>query len=170
MIAQPGHIIRVLSLAITVLALAACGSNPPAPGTANQQAGSEPVRKSPRITVGQRAAAIALEQVGVPYRYGGTTPGGFDCSGLVHYSYNRAGVSVPRTTGQLWSAVSPVGRSELSAGDLLFFNIEGKMSHVGLYLGEQRFVHAPQSGRMVSVESLNSPYYKAALIRAGRPY
>ena len=77
---------------------------------------------------------------------------------------------MPRTTGQLWSAMSPVGRTELRAGDLLFFRIEGKMSHVGLYLGEQRFVHAPQSGRKVSVESLNSPFYKAAFIRAGRPY
>ena len=79
-------------------------------------------------------------------------------------------MNVPRTTGQLWSAASPVGRSELRAGDLLFFNIEGKMSHVGLYLGERRFVHAPQSGRKVSVDSLDSPFYRAALIRAGRPY
>ena len=167
MIAQPGHIIRILSLAITMLALAACGSNPPAPAS---EAASQPVSTSPRTTTGQRAAAIALDQVGVPYRYGGTTPGGFDCSGLVQYSYKRAGVAVPRTTGQLWSAMSPVGRHELRAGDLLFFKIEGKMSHVGLYLGEQRFVHAPQSGRKVSVESLSSPFYKAAFIRAGRPY
>lgn len=170
MIAQPGHIIRVLSLAITVLALAACGSSPPAPTTAQRQPAGVPASHSVRTSAGQRAAAIALDQVGVPYRYGGSTPGGFDCSGLVQYSYNQAGVQVPRTTGQLWSAASPVGRSELRAGDLLFFSIEGKMSHVGLYLGEQRFVHAPQSGRKVSVASLNSPYYRAALIRAGRPY
>jgi cell wall-associated NlpC family hydrolase len=88
----------------------------------------------------------------------------------VQYSYRQAGLKVPRTTGQLWSAASPVGRSELRAGDLLFFSIEGKMSHVGLYLGERRFVHAPQSGRKVSVDSLDSPFYRAALIRAGRPY
>ena len=116
------------------------------------------------------AAAVALEQVGVPYRYGGSSPSGFDCSGLVQYSYTRAGVRVPRTTGQLWSASNPVGRAELRAGDLLFFSIEGKMSHVGVYLGKQRFVHAPQSGRKVSVASLNSPFYRAAFIRAGRPY
>ena len=174
MIAQPGHIIRVFSLAITVLALAACGSNPPSPSTVKRQPESErvspDVRTTVRTTPGQRAAGIALDQVGVPYRYGGSTPNGFDCSGLVQYSYNQAGVAVPRTTGQLWSAASPVGRSELRAGDLLFFSIEGKMSHVGMYLGEQRFVHAPQSGRKVSVASLNSPYYKSALIRAGRPY
>jgi cell wall-associated NlpC family hydrolase len=119
---------------------------------------------------GDRAASIALDQVGVPYRYGGSSPSGFDCSGLVHYSYSHAGVSVPRTTGQLWSAAKTVDRYELQAGDVLFFSIEGKMSHVGMYLGEQRFVHAPQSGRSVSVASLESPFYKAAFIRAGRLY
>jgi cell wall-associated NlpC family hydrolase len=113
---------------------------------------------------------IALDQVGAPYRYGGSTPQGFDCSGLVQYSYSRAGVTVPRTTGQLWTASRTVGREDLRAGDILFFSIDGKMSHVGMYLGERRFVHAPQSGRNVSVGSLESPFYKAALIRAGRPY
>jgi len=170
MIAQPGHTIRVFSLAITVLTLSACGSNPAAPPAAQRHSPSEVVHRGERVTAGERAAAVALEQVGVPYRYGGSTPSGFDCSGLVQYSYTKAGVRVPRTTGQLWSAASPIGQGELRAGDLLFFSIEGKMSHVGLYLGEQRFVHAPQSGRSVSVASLNSPFYKAALIRAGRPY
>lgn len=158
MIAQPGRIIRSFSLAITVLAMAACSSNPPA------------VESAKRLDAGERAAAVALNQVGVPYRYGGSTPNGFDCSGLVQYSYTQAGVHVPRTTGQLWSAADTVGRNELRPGDLLFFSIEGKMSHVGLYLGEKRFVHAPQSGRRVSVASLDSPYYRSALLRAGRPY
>ena len=170
MIAQPGHTIRFFSLAITVLSLAACGSNPAAPPAAKKPSTGQVVTRAQRPTAGERAAAVALEQVGVPYRYGGSTPGGVDCSGLVQYSYTRAGVRVPRTTGQLWSASDPVGRHELRAGDVLFFSIEGKLSHVGMYLGEQRFVHAPQSGRNVSVESLNSPFYQAAFIRAGRPY
>jgi len=170
MIAQPAYIIRVFSLAITVLALAACGSNPPVQSTVERGSVGQPVSSPGRTTAGHRAASIALDQVGVPYRYGGTSPSGFDCSGLVQYSYRQAGLKVPRTTGQLWSAASPVGRNELRAGDLLFFSIEGKMSHVGLYLGERRFVHAPQSGRKVSVDSLDSPFYRAALIRAGRPY
>ena len=170
MIAQPGHTIRFFSLAITVLALAACGSNPPVTPEARKPSQGEVVRQSRSVSAGERAAAVALDQVGVPYRYGGSTPSGFDCSGLVQYSYTRVGVSVPRTTGQLWSAAEPVGREELRAGDLLFFSIEGKMSHVGMYLGERRFVHAPQSGRKVSVASLDAPFYKAAFIRAGRPY
>ncbi len=138
--------------------LTACGSN----------ASFQPESNS--SSPGRQAATIALEQVGVPYRYGGASPNGFDCSGLVQYAYMQAGLNVPRTTGQLWSAAKPVAQHELSAGDVLFFNIEGKMSHVGVYLGERRFVHAPQSGRSVSVASLDSPFYKSALIRAGRLY
>ena len=115
------------------------------------------------------AARIALDQVGTPYRYGGSAPTGFDCSGLVHYSYGRAGKALPRTTGQLWNSTRPVGRSELRHGDLVFFNVDGKMSHVGLYVGDQKFVHAPSSGRSVSVASLESAYYRSAFVRGGRP-
>lgn len=158
MIAQPGHWIRAFALIITTLALAACGSHPPVADS----------RKA--VTPGERAAAIALDQVGVPYRYGGSSPQGFDCSGLVQYSYGKAGVVVPRTTGQLWSSVQTVDRRELRTGDLLFFNIDGKMAHVGMYLGDQRFVHAPQSGRTVSVAHLDAPFYRTAFVRAGRIY
>jgi cell wall-associated NlpC family hydrolase len=87
----------------------------------------------------------------------------------VQYSYSRAGKSVPRTTSQLWSATSTVRREDLQVGDLLFFKIEDKMSHVGMYIGEQQFVHAPSSGRTVTVGKLTSPYYSSAFIRAGRP-
>ena len=121
------------------------------------------------MSVGAQAAAVALEQVGVPYRYGGNSASGFDCSGLVQYSYARVGMSVPRTTGQQWSAVRTVERSELRAGDLLFFSIEGKMSHVGMYVGRNEFVHAPSSGRTVTTARLDSPYYAKAFLRAGRP-
>ena len=76
--------------------------------------------------------------------------------------------ALPRTTGQLWNATLPVSRGNLQRGDLLFFNVDGKMSHVGMYVGEQRFVHAPSSGRRVSVASLDSPYYDKAFIRGGR--
>jgi cell wall-associated NlpC family hydrolase len=120
--------------------------------------------------VGQTAAAIALDQLGVPYRYGGNSPSGFDCSGLVQYSYSRAGKRMPRTTKQLWTSTQAIEQHELRVGDLLFFNIEGKMSHVGLYLGQRRFVHAPASGRTVSVASLDAPFYRTAFLRGGRPH
>jgi cell wall-associated NlpC family hydrolase len=120
-------------------------------------------------SVGARAAAVALQQLGVPYRYGGATTSGFDCSGLVQFSYRQAGKRVPRTTGQLWSSTATVSREGLQEGDLLFFSIEGKMSHVGMYIGRQQFVHAPSSGRTVTVAKLTSAFYEAAFLRAGRP-
>lgn len=166
MIAQPARIIRVFALAITVLGMAsACSSMP----ESTQNRGPGIGRVAAGGSVGEQAAAVALDQVGVPYRYGGSNPGGFDCSGLVQYSYSRAGKHMPRTTGQLWSSTEAVGQHELRAGDLLFFSVEGKMSHVGLYVGGHRFVHAPSSGRTVSVASLTTPYYQSAFVRAGRP-
>jgi cell wall-associated NlpC family hydrolase len=165
MIAQPARIIRLFALTITVLGLlGGCASHTPA----EQHKSASKQVATPPPGVGTRAATVALDQVGVPYRYGGNSPRGFDCSGLVQYSYSRVGRALPRTTSQLWSVTSDVPRDDLQAGDILFFRIEGKMSHVGLYVGNGRFVHAPSSGRSVSVESLGSPFYAAAFIRGGR--
>ncbi|MGB5245173.1 MAG: C40 family peptidase [Woeseia sp.] len=111
----------------------------------------------------------AMRQVGTPYRYGGADEDGFDCSGLVYYSYLQVGKNVPRTTRSLWNSLQRIPTSELRAGDVLFFRIEGKVSHVGMYLGSRRFVHAPQSGRHVSVARLDAPFYQQAFIGAGRP-
>ncbi len=117
----------------------------------------------------ERAAVVAVQQLGVPYRYGGSTRAGFDCSGLVHYAYSQAGVRTPRTTGALWRELRPVSDRQLQVGDVLFFDIAGKVSHVGLYLGDGRFVHAPSSGKEVTIASLSSEYYRRALVRGGRP-
>ncbi|MBT8079071.1 MAG: C40 family peptidase [Gammaproteobacteria bacterium] len=119
--------------------------------------------------VAHEAANVALDQVGRPYAYGGAGPSGFDCSGLVQFAYAHAGKRLPRTTGGLWDSLRPVQRSELRRGDILFFRIKGKMSHVGLYLGRGRFVHAPSSGKTVSVAGLDTRFYRKALIRGGRP-
>ena len=169
MIAQPDRGLWVPIVIVTMALGAGCGVSPSV-SQAPQASAPAVYGGERRAATGERAASIALEQVGVPYRYGGTGPGGFDCSGLVHYAYGRIGVSVPRTTGQLWSAAATVRGDEMQVGDLLFFSIEGKMSHVGMYVGDGRFVHAPQSGRSVSVASLKAPFYKTALLRAGRIY
>lgn len=166
MIAQPARSIRSIALTITVLWLgSACSSLPEQ--NAYQKPGMTQVSRP--ASSGERAASVALRQVGVPYRYGGTNPRGFDCSGLVQYSYSKAGVSVARTTAQLWATTRTVKPHNLRIGDLLFFKFDGKMSHVGMYIGGQRFVHAPSSGRTVTVASLNSSFYQAAFLRAGRP-
>jgi cell wall-associated NlpC family hydrolase len=144
------------ALAIAFFALTGCASAPPAPITA--PGGS-----------GDRAAAHAAKMVGKPYRYGGESPSsGFDCSGLVHYSFRQAGVSVPRSTAAQLRASQPV-RGNLRRGDLVFFDQEGKKrSHVGIYLGNGRFVHAPSSGKRVRTDSLDSRYWKKHFDEARR--
>ena len=105
--------------------------------------------------------------VGVPYRYGGESPDGFDCSGLVQYAYRSAGVSVPRTSRDQLRASSPVPLADAAAGDLVFFQSKD-FSHVGIYLGQGRFVHAPATGRAVAIASFNEAYYRRNFVRAGR--
>ncbi|WP_405220314.1 C40 family peptidase [Lentisalinibacter sediminis] len=165
-IGQIGSNYALASALATALAIGGCAWQPVELPPDPVEVPTRPVTQ--QTTLGDRAAAIALQQIGTPYRYGGQTPAGFDCSGLVHYAYGRAGRSVPRTTGALWSRTRPVPRDELRAGDLLFFSIDGKMQHVGLYVGEGRFAHAPSSGRTVTVESLSAKFYRQAFLRGGR--
>ena len=107
--------------------------------------------------------------VGKPYVYGGNSPSGFDCSGLVHYSYQRVGVSVPRTTRSQLNASLPVTARALRAGDLVFFDQEGrKYSHVGIYIGDGRFVHAPSSGKRVRIDRLDKQYWQQHFVAARR--
>ncbi len=127
-----------------------------------------PATPVPPLGTASRAAQFALWQAGAPYRYGGASPEGFDCSGLVYYAYGLAGKAVPRTTADLHRRATPVQRSALETGDLVFFNIDGKVSHVGIYLDRGRFVHAPRTGRTVSVESLESGFYRRAFLGGGR--
>lgn len=164
----PSRIAR-LALAALPLVLSACTGAPVRIPDAERAAMRVPVTSPAARPPGERAAAIAAAQVGVPYRYGGRSTAGFDCSGLVSYAYGRAGRAVPRTTGALWRQLRPVAATELEPGDVLFFDIAGKPSHVGLYLGEGRFVHAPSTGREVSIEDLESPYYRRSFLRGGRP-
>ena len=117
-------------------------------------------------SVGERAARIALEAVGTPYRWGGESPAsGFDCSGLVRWAYGRIGVELPHSSYALYGEGSRVSPARMKPGDVLFF--EG-LGHVGLYLGRGRMVHAPQSGRDVEVVRLARSNYGRRLIGARR--
>jgi cell wall-associated NlpC family hydrolase len=98
----------------------------------------------------------ALGQRGVPYRYGGESPAsGFDCSGLVAWSFGTIGVELPHSSYQLAGAGRAVRLRSLLPGDVLVFHGRG---HVGIYIGDHRFVHAPHSGTTVTVDSLRGPY------------
>ncbi len=107
-----------------------------------------------------QAADIAISMLGRPYLRGGNTPQGFDCSGLVQFSYAKLDFSIPRDTRGLLDTSYAIATSELGTGDLVFFHVEDKpYSHVGLYLRDGRFIHAPSSGGAVRIESLSLPYW-----------
>ena len=114
-------------------------------------------------------AAVGL--VDVPYRYGGNTPkGGFDCSGLIVYVYNKAaGIKLPRTIAQMSNQGRSVDNQPPAPGDLVFFNTTGeKYSHAGIYVGQGRFVHAPSAGGTVRLDYITSPYWAAKFTEARR--
>ncbi|OOZ37626.1 hypothetical protein BOW51_01460 [Solemya velesiana gill symbiont] len=110
----------------------------------------------------------AIAMIGKPYRYGGTSPGqGFDCSGLVRFSHNQAGIHVPRTASQQLKHARRIRYEQLEPRDLLFFRIDEKPSHVTIYLGEGEFIHAPSSGGRVRTEQLAQPYWNDRLYGIG---
>jgi cell wall-associated NlpC family hydrolase len=115
-----------------------------------------------------RIVESATAMLGTPYLYGGSSPErGFDCSGLVLYSHNRAGIQVPRTAAQQLRHSRKITPDQLQPGDLLFFRIETKPSHVSIYLGDGIFIHAPSSGGRVRTESLTNPYWNQRLVETG---
>jgi cell wall-associated NlpC family hydrolase len=119
-------------------------------------------------TIGEKAAFAASSMIGKPYKFKGNSPSGFDCSGLVQYSYMAAGLDVPHGTKALLDITLPVDK-DMQIGDLLFFNERGKQySHVGIYLGGDTFVHAPGTGGQVRTESLEDPYWKSSFVEARR--
>ena len=114
----------------------------------------------------KKAVSTARKQIGDPYRWGATGPGAFDCSGLVQYSWRKAGVKLPRVTYSQYSAVrKKVSWRNLHPGDLMFFSGKG---HVGMYVGKGRMVHSPSSGKTVRIVKLEG-YYKSSFVGAVRP-
>ncbi len=162
----PSRGFALLVLIASAVLLAACGrddvrSTPPrAAGVAQRQ--------WPTVPPGDPAAANAvlmraISLVGTPYRYGGNTPGGgFDCSGLVNYVYrDMLDLRLPRSSRDLAAVQGPrIDPDRLTAADLVFFGSGGQVSHVGIYVGEGRFVHAPSSGGTVRLDRLDGPYWR----------
>jgi len=131
-----------------------------------QQAQAAPTTSARVKTVLQRAFAL----LGTPYRWGGTSPeGGFDCSGLVGYVFRTIGIDLPRVSRAMANEGTAVAdRTALAEGDLVFFGKRGRVDHVGIYIGEGKFLHAPRTGRDVTVSSLSTGYWSAKYLEARR--
>ena len=167
--------IRAGIAAALSLALAACASTshkpgvptevsmPPASPLPNSSNVAPPVRTTRTLMVD-----LALSMLGQPYRFGGAAPGGFDCSGLVVYAANGAGVHVPRTALEQSNTGTAIARGDLEAGDLVFMHLAHKELHVGIAIDGERFVHAPSKGGHVRIDSLAAPPYSKGFAGARR--
>ncbi|MEO7065848.1 MAG: NlpC/P60 family protein [Rhodanobacter sp.] len=155
-------------LGALVLWLTGCSSNPrrPTSQTAASSLANLPPRAPSAASAGEANDILfrAIALVGTPYRWGGNTPsGGFDCSGLMDYIYNHAtGIKLPRTSHDMatMDGKKVHEMQHLASGDLVFFKISGSISHVGVYVGKGRFVHAPNSGGTVRLDNIDGPYWR----------
>jgi cell wall-associated NlpC family hydrolase len=161
---------NILSMLLILVAmLSGCSTQPPQPPPqAVHDIHSDKLLKANDILF------AALGQVGIPYRYGGSTPdGGFDCSGLIQYGFaESADISLPRTVAQMSKMQAPtIAASNLQAGDLVIFatSAGNRPSHAGIYVGGGRFVHAPSRGGFVRMDLLSEDYWQRNYLNAIRP-
>jgi cell wall-associated NlpC family hydrolase len=124
---------------------------------------------APPSQIYAKVVQTAQALLGTPYRYGGTTPQGFDCSGFLYYVYrNAAGVTLPRVTHEQITRGKAVSIAELRPADLVYFRIGRKKLHAGIYLGGGHFIHAPSSGGHVNVQRLTLDYWATRYLGARR--
>jgi cell wall-associated NlpC family hydrolase len=142
-------------LVVLVLLLAVPAAAQAAPDRSED--GAKPAKPVDMLpTTGEKAVAVALRYLGTPYSWAGASPAGFDCSGFVMYVYGKLGIGLPHSSWMLWNVGRPVDRGHLQEGDIVFFNGE---SHVGIYMGQGRFVHSPHTGDVVRISSFSEGWY-----------
>ncbi len=172
LIRWPYQISKTVRNIVIVAMIATVLVSPPPASAEPEQEQSTVLEKLSSFT--DRAAQIAIEAlslVGIRYRYGGNSPEqGLDCSGLVRYVFREAGgTDLPRTSQEMSRRGEPVDKQDLQPGDLVFFNtLNRAFSHVGIYLGNNQFIHAPSAGRNVRVENMDMNYWKARFNGARR--
>lgn len=168
--ARTGAILALLAFAGPGLAVAGTPDNntpPPPPATA----GHWNVTPLHGTDAANAVLMRAISLVGTPYVWGGTSPGGgFDCSGLVNYVFrDMLDMRLPRTSRELAEVEGPrIALDALQTGDLIFFGADGQISHVGIYVGEGRFIHAPRTGTVVRLDKIDTPYWMARYSGARR--
>ncbi len=174
---MPVKSIRICIFTFIILVLGACASNPEQTNRSKQPivtglgADEELLPTSLKSTAND-VLFQAISLVGTPYKYGGNSPAtGFDCSGLINYVFlNSAGIKLPRSTRELIEIDAPEIKNEnLYPGDLVYFNtLGGRVSHIGIYVGERRFVHAPSSGGTVRMDNIDDDYWQKHYVDAKR--
>ena len=158
-----------LNFALTfIISLILCCTSKPVSKSQYSEIQQTPKNNTLSVTgrnTGYLAAALARDQVGVPYRYGGSSPSGFDCSGLVQYVYGKLGVSLPRKSRDMAGMGHQVSIHDLLPGDLVFFRINRRrVSHVGIYIGNNEFVHATKSGHPVRKDNITKPWWQEGFV------
>ncbi|VAW93185.1 hypothetical protein MNBD_GAMMA22-682 [hydrothermal vent metagenome] len=118
----------------------------------------------------KKVIKTAKKMLGIKYHFGGASPKtGFDCSGLVYYTHKKQGLKLPRTTIGQFKRVKKIYKSALRPGDLVFFAIDRiTVSHVGIYLGNNKFIHSPSTGKNVNITSMDNNYWRSRFITGGR--
>lgn len=174
---MPVKSINTCVFAFIILFLSACASNPEQAKHNKHPTFTGLGEEEQNIPSSLKSAANdilfqAISLVGTPYQYGGNSPDtGFDCSGLIHYVFlNSADIQLPRSTRELIDIEAPeINADQLYPGDLVYFNtLGGRVSHVGIYVGERRFVHAPSSGGTVRMDNIDTPYWQKHYVQAKR--
>jgi cell wall-associated NlpC family hydrolase len=161
---RPGQIIGVMG--VLLIALLGCATNPKLPDfplfSHDQEKVATPAQKG--------VIQTALSLLGTPYRFGGTTPQGFDCTGFINYVYRHSvGIVLPRESHSLIRAGKSVSAIDLQPADLVYFKIEHqKPLHAGIYIGNGKFIHAPSSKGRVNIQSLGMDYWRTRFIAARR--
>ncbi len=123
---------------------------------------------SAHSSVRNKMVGIIKTTLGVPYKWGGNNPQyGFDCSGLMSYVHKNAGIKIPRTTAKQRDNSHTLDYNQLQPGDMLFFKINSKTNHVGMYIGERKFIHAPSSGKTVTIATMDSSYWYKRFVKFG---
>ncbi|MDF2751235.1 MAG: NlpC/P60 family protein [Gaiellaceae bacterium] len=164
--AQARERVAALAQQRQVQSLGATTSEPSvsADAAAAEVASPEVIAPAPAARYGG-VVGIAMQYLGVPYRWGGADPSGFDCSGFSMYVFGKIGVSLPHHAASQYGLGSPVSKADLQAGDLVFFN---GLGHMGIYIGGGQFIHAPHTGDVVKISSLSDSWYAATWVGARR--
>jgi cell wall-associated NlpC family hydrolase len=174
---MPVKSIKAFVFAFIIILMSACASNPDQAKRNNQTMVTRLGVDDQNIPSSLKSAANdvlfqAISLVGTPYKYGGNSPEtGFDCSGLINYVFlNSAGIQLPRSTRELIDIDAPeIKNDQLYPGDLVYFNTAGgRVSHIGIYVGERRFVHAPSSGGTVRMDNIDTTYWQKHYVDAKR--